>query len=278
MKTFIKWHGNKSKHINKFIQYIPKFKGTYIEPFVGSGALFLRLEPEKWIINDLNKDLINIWNHVKDNPEEIIKEFKKFGEKFKPLSKEDKVLYCQEITKTLEEIPYDLKRASTYLLMKFCSYMGYIMIKNKFCFRGLDLHIFLNDEYFFLREKNYINLKKVNEFLNKTNGKITNKSYEKILSKAKEGDFVFLDPPYVEDLEYSFNYNKDEVIDKTFIKELYKQVKDLDKRKVKWLMTQADTKQVRTIFKEYIIKTFSVYRISSKSYKTELLIMNYTLQ
>ena len=73
MKTFIKWQGNKSKHINKFIDYIPDFTGTYIEPFLGSGALFLHLEPEKWIINDLNKDLINVWNSVKNNPDEIIK-------------------------------------------------------------------------------------------------------------------------------------------------------------------------------------------------------------
>lgn len=34
MKTFIKWQGNKSKHINKFIKYIPQFTGTYIEPFL----------------------------------------------------------------------------------------------------------------------------------------------------------------------------------------------------------------------------------------------------
>ena len=59
MKTFIKWSGNKSKHINKFKEYIPKEFNTYIEPFIGSGALLLHLEPKKWIINDLNKDLIN---------------------------------------------------------------------------------------------------------------------------------------------------------------------------------------------------------------------------
>ena len=80
MKTFIKWQGNKSRHINKFKQFIPEFSGTYIEPFLGSGALFLYLKPEKWIINDLNNDLINIWVHVQKNPEDIIKRFKKFGE------------------------------------------------------------------------------------------------------------------------------------------------------------------------------------------------------
>ena len=127
MKTFIRWQGNKSKHINKFINYIPEFTGTYIEPFVGSGALFLKLQPKKWIINDINKDLINIWNEVKNNPDEMIKIFKKFGENFKPLSKKDKVIYCKEITSKIESMPYDLKRATSYLLMKFCSYTGDII-------------------------------------------------------------------------------------------------------------------------------------------------------
>ena len=70
------------------------------------------------------------------------------------------------------------------------------------------------------------------------------------------GDFVFLDPPYIESHNYNFNYNKDEVLDESFIHNLYKQVKKLDKRGVKWLMTQADTKQIKNIFKEYTIKKF----------------------
>ena len=58
-----------------------------LSPFLGSGALFLKLEPEKWVINDLNKDCVNVWRNVRDNPEEIIDAFKKFGKKFKQMSK-----------------------------------------------------------------------------------------------------------------------------------------------------------------------------------------------
>jgi DNA adenine methylase len=277
MKTFIKWQGNKSKHLNKIIKYIPEFSGTYIEPFVGSGAMLLKLQPKKWIVNDLNKDLINIWNQVKNNPDEIIKIFKEFGKDFKPLSKTDKVKYCKEITFKIEKLPYDIKRASVYLLMKFCSYTGDIIVKNKFFFKGLDMNIYLENNYPFLKQNNYDNILKVNEYLNNSKGKIFNKSYEKILDKAKKDDFVFLDPPYIESHNYHFNYNKDEVLDESFIHNLYKQVKKLDKRNVKWLMTQADTKQIKNIFKEYIIKKIKVYRRSSKSYVNELIIMNYTI-
>ena len=277
MKTFIRWQGNKSKHINKFIQYIPHFTGTYIEPFLGSGALLLKLQPKKWIVNDINKDLINIWKYVKSDPQGIIDIFTEFGTYFKPLSKQDKVKYCKEITSKIESMPYDIKRASMYLLMKFCAYMGNILHKNIFRFPSLDMNIYLENNYPFLKQNNYDNILEVSHFLNNSNGKIFNKSYEKILDKAKSGDFIFLDPPYIESHNYNFNYNKGEVLDESFIHNLYKQVKKLDKRNAKWLMTQADTKQIKEIFKEYTIKTFKVYRRSSKSYINELVIMNYTI-
>lgn len=277
MKTFIRWQGNKSKHINKFIEYVPEFTGSYIEPFVGSGALLLKLQPKKWIINDINKDLINIWNQVKTNPHEIIKEFKKFGDHFKPLSKKDKVIYCKEITSKIESMPYDLKRASLYLLMKFCSYTGDIIYNNIFFFKSLDMNIFIRNYYPFLIQNNYNNIIEVSKFLNNSKGKIYNTNYEKILNKSKNGDFVFLDPPYIEDHNYEFNYNKNEVLDESFIIGLYQQVKQLDTKGVKWLMTQADTKQIKEIFKEYHVEKFQVYRMGSKSYVNELIIMNYTI-
>ena len=275
MKTFIKWQGNKSKHINKFIKYIPEFTGTYIEPFVGSGALLLKLQPKKFIINDLNKDLVNIWNGVKSNPDKIIKIFQEFGTAFKPLSKQNKVIYCRKITSQIELLPYNLQRATDYLLMKFCAYSGDIIINNQFRFNGIDQNIYIRNQYGFLRENNYNNLLDVSIFLN--NGKIFNKSYEQILLKAKRGDFIFLDPPYIEKHKYSFNYNKNEILDESFIIKLYKEVKKLDIKNVKWLMTQADTKQIKDIFSEYTIKTFKVYRMGSKTYVNELLIMNYTI-
>jgi DNA adenine methylase len=108
-----------------------------------------------------------------------------------------------------------------------------------------------------------------------TKGTIYNHDYKKVLQKAKSGDFVFLDPPYVEAHNYGFKYNKDEKLDVEFLKELVKEVKKLDKRGVKWLMTQADTSAIKFFFKEYTIRPFPVYRAISKTYKNELVIMNY---
>jgi DNA adenine methylase len=159
--------------------------------------------------------------------------------------------------------------------MKYCSYMGHIFIKNTFKFAGLDLNIFVNNNHPFLTENYYKNIKNVSEYLNNNKGQIYNTDYKKILKKAKKNDFVFLDPPYVEQKNYQFNYNKNEIIGQDFINELVQQVKMLDKRDVYWIMTQANTKQVRKTFANYKIKTFDVYRAISKSYTKELIIMNY---
>ena len=275
LKTFIRWMGNKSKHLRHIIPYIPDEYNTYYEPFVGSGALFLILQPKKWIINDLNKDLINIWKNVKDNPDTIINSFKNFGKKFKPLSKKEKLEFCRDITNTIEELNYDVYRASIIMLMKYCSYNGNIIVKNNLYFQGINLSIINYNSYYFLDNIYYNNLLNVSSYLNSSKGLILNKDYKDILDKTKKDDFVFLDPPYVEEHEYNFNYNKEESLDNKFILELYKEVKKLDKKGVKWLMTQADTKEIKDIFKEYKIKKFEVYRANSKTYKNELIIMNY---
>jgi DNA adenine methylase len=169
---------------------------------------------------------------------------------------------------------YDNERAIIYLIMRCCAYMGIIIKNNEFYFQGLNAN-FHKNEYSFLKDTFYNNIHKISNFLNETNGKIYNKDYKLILEKAKKGDFVFLDPPYIEKHNYGFNYNKDENLNEQFLDKLYKEVKKLNKRGVKWLMTQADTKDVKDTFKEFTIKKFSVYRFGKKSYVNELLIMNY---
>jgi DNA adenine methylase len=64
MKPFIRWSGKKTKCLKHIIPLLPNNTKTYFEPFLGSGALFLHMQPSKWVINDLNGDLISVWNSV----------------------------------------------------------------------------------------------------------------------------------------------------------------------------------------------------------------------
>ena len=65
-KPFVKWAGGKRQIIDKLKQYVPDEFNTYYEPFVGGGALLFELSPKKAVINDYNKELINVYECIKD--------------------------------------------------------------------------------------------------------------------------------------------------------------------------------------------------------------------
>ena len=158
------------------------------------------------------------------------------------------------------------------------SYMGLVTMLDdgSYVFRGFELNYYKNTINAYIFTQKYADLlSDIGLFLRSTNGKIYNLDYKAILSKAKANDFVFLDPPYIEDHKYKFKYNNDEKLDIKFLKSLKSKVRKLDKKGVKWLMTQADTKEIRELFKEYDIIEYPVYRISRKTYTTELIIKNY---
>jgi len=275
MRTFIKWYGNKQKYVAKILAEFPTEYNRYVEPFLGSGAVFLALEPHKWILNDLNKDLIGVWNLVREDPNAIIGAFRDFSKRFKRRSRQSKIGLCRTLTDQLNTLPAGPQRYIDYLLMKYCCYMGAILQNDKFYFSGLELNI---ESYFFLRESYYQNLLAVSEFLNSSpRNKIFSMDYKKILEKTREGDVVFLDPPYMEDdVCYKFQYNVGEKIGESFMETLAVQLQKLDERRVKWIMTQADTPQIRELFKEYTIREFCVYRNKARCYKTELIIKNFS--
>ncbi len=270
MKTFIRWSGNKSKYIKHIIPYIPASFDTYIEPFVGSGSVFLHLQPSKWIINDFNTDLITLWMCIKACPKNVLSKIKLVGERLKGLNVSEKRQYCSRITRKLSQMKHGCTRAIYFLLMKHFAYMGHIITNDKYIFPG-----FTNKPLHIMTERFEKNLLSIHEYLNSTNGTICNHDYKQVLKYAKENDFVFLDPPYIEDHIYQFSYNQGQTLNNKFLEELHEELVKLDKRRVKWLMTQADTKDVRRIFHKYNITSFVVFRRQSKTYKKELVIKNY---
>ena len=69
---FLKWAGGKTQLLPELLKYIPSQYDTYIEPFVGGGALFFALQPARAILADSNPELINCYTVVRDNVEQLI--------------------------------------------------------------------------------------------------------------------------------------------------------------------------------------------------------------
>ena len=74
MKPFIKWAGGKQKFASKIVDVLGRRCNKYFEPFVGSGAVLLQMQPPKAFCSDVNAELINLYRVVKKHPMELIEE------------------------------------------------------------------------------------------------------------------------------------------------------------------------------------------------------------
>lgn len=74
MKPMLKYRGGKSKEIPNIMWHIPRFTGRYVEPFFGGGALYFYLEPREAIVNDINQQLINFYQGVRNDFKRLRKE------------------------------------------------------------------------------------------------------------------------------------------------------------------------------------------------------------
>jgi DNA adenine methylase len=275
VKTFIRRPGNKTAHLKHIISLIPKFTGTYYEPFLGTGAVYLHLLPKKAVLNDINRDIIDIWRLVRDDPEYLISEINKFKKKFLPLTNQEKLKVCKSIVSKMDTYP-PKKRATMYLLMIYCSYAGTLInTDNDWYISGIYRNIYIKNKSHIFTDNYSAKLRELSRVLKSL--KIYNQDYSEILNKTKKGDFVFMDPPYLEKRKYVFNYNKNETFDPI---KLQKQLELLNLRGVKWMMTQIDTLQVRKLFEGYRFYSYTSRNNLAAvhgplSSKKELIIMNY---
>lgn len=66
MKPLVKWSGGKTDEIDRIRSHIPDNYDTYIEPFVGGGAVFFDIKPTKAVINDIHPELMNLYQQIKE--------------------------------------------------------------------------------------------------------------------------------------------------------------------------------------------------------------------
>lgn len=71
MNSFLKWAGGKRWLVPELERHLPQTFNRYVEPFLGGGAVFFALRPEKATLSDINGDLIELYEVVRDSPEEL---------------------------------------------------------------------------------------------------------------------------------------------------------------------------------------------------------------
>ena len=202
MKPLVKYRGGKSKEIPHIIKHIPEYRGKYIEPFFGGGALYFYLEPKKAIINDINSKLISFYNGIKTDFESIQNELTQL-EKIYTINR----IKFEELKSKTPELRVDDDNEALYYQIrdmfndltkkKFSDALLYFFI-NKTAYSGMIRYNSKGEFNVPYGRYSNLNTTLVTENHSKllSKAKIYNVDYRHIFELAKEDDFMFLDPPY----------------------------------------------------------------------------------
>lgn len=269
---FLKWVGGKRQLMHSIVEHLPEnikdYK--YIEPFIGGGAVLFDLQPKNAIINDFNEELINVYQVIKNNLDELILDLKKHkndAEYFYSIRGLDRNGEFKKLT--------DVQRASRIIFL------------NKTCFNGLyrvNNAGEFNSPFGRYKNPNIVNeptLKAVNKFLNSNKIEIKSGDYSEILKQTDKKCFVYLDPPYHPISEGSNftgyiqgGWNIDNQIDlKTACDELHK-------KGVKFLLSNSSSDFIKDLYKDYKITIVKANRAinsngADRGEVDEVLIRNY---
>jgi len=202
LKPMIKYRGGKSKEFAQYERFIPRDFSVYFEPFVGGGATFFKLAPQKAVIGDINEPLIEFYRGVRDHYDELSKELlklQKLYEKNQAEYKEKKKASPNErVPNANEELYYKLRdqynglakatysRAALYFFINKTSYSGMI----RYNAQGHFNVPFGRYEHF----NTALITPAHSELLQRT--EVLCSDYEESFKRATEGDFMYLDPPY----------------------------------------------------------------------------------
>lgn len=181
LEPVIKWSGSKRQVANDLSRLISE-GNTYFEPFVGGGAMLPFRNIKNGIANDIIPELVNLWEAIKNEPEQTAFEYQTRWEKLQ--KKGHKIYY--EIRDKFNET----KNCFDFLFLTRTCVNGLIRYNEKGEF---------NNSFHLTRPG--INPKTLKEIILKWNYYLKdvefyNLDYTEVLANVKKNDFVFLDPPY----------------------------------------------------------------------------------
>ena len=273
-KPFVKWAGGKRQIIDKLMNLVPYEFNTYYEPFIGGGALLFELSPKSAVINDYNKELMNVYTCIKDEA------------KFKKMCKElnsYEVKHSEEFFYEIRNIDKDKKKFEKLPDYKRAARTIYL---NKACFNGLYRVNSKNEFNVPFNKKTNVNtydaqnLGIIHSYFNFNDVKILCCDFEDSVKDAKKGDFIYFDPPYDSDTSSTFNSYTEQGFGKHEQERLFKVFKELSDRGCFVMLSNHNTTLVQALYKDFNIHVIEAKRnINSNGKKRgkveEVIITNY---
>ncbi|AWH88563.1 adenine-specific DNA-methyltransferase [Limnobaculum parvum] len=180
-RSFLKWAGGKYPLVDEIREHLPRGK-CLIEPFVGAGSVFLNTDYDKYILADINSDLINLYEIVKACAKQVVKDARE--------------LFNDEHNQ--EVVYYELRREFNQSRDRYRRALLFIYL-NRHCYNGLCRYN-LSGEFnvpFGRYKRPYFPEAEIYFFAEKAKrATFFCENYEQTMMKASSGAVVYCDPPY----------------------------------------------------------------------------------
>ena len=271
----VKWVGGKRQLIKEIVKRFPKDlldgKAVYYEPFLGGGAVLFHLQPDKAVINDNNEELINLYNVIKDYPEELITDLKKH--------KNEKNYFYEIRGIDRDKLYYsglsNIERASRIIFLNKTCYNGLFRVNSSGEF---------NTPFGRYRNPNIVNeiaVRAIHDYFVNNDVTIMNTDFESVTSGITPNSFVYFDPPY-DPLSASANFTG--YTKGGFGREEQLRLKTLCDRLtsdgVRFMLSNSATNFIRDLYCEYHVAVIEAGRaVNSKAEGRgaveEVLVTNY---
>ena len=282
-KPFLKWVGGKTQLLQTIILKIPKEINNYHELFLGGGSvllLVLSLQKENKITiknkiyaYDINQNLINVYKHIQNNKDELYECIDKYIKEYDSINGtiiNRKPASINEAKTSKESYYYWLRIKYNTISKDSIECSALFMFINKTCFRGMyrEGPNGYNVPYGHYKKTPTIITRKeldnISELIK--NVEFIHNDFKESIKKIKEGDFVYLDPPYMPETNKSFVGYVADGFDLNMHNCLFDEILKLDKKKVKFLMSNSKVDLVLEKFKDYNCQDITARRaINSKN-------------
>lgn len=249
MRPFLKWPGNKYRVLKHLHEVLPAGE-RLIEPFAGSAAVSISTDYPQYLLAEINHDLINLYQTLQSEGEKFIKYCRRY---FCAENNEEKQYY--QIREKFNQTKNSRQRSAMFIYLNKHGYNGLCRYNSSGLF----------NVPFGRYDKVTFPEKEMQHFYQKTlQAEFMHADYLTTMSKARPGDVVYCDPPYVplSDTAYFTRYAQQD-FDLDMQIELAKQAKQLASKGIPVIISNHDTDFTREHYKQAEVISFPVPRFIS---------------
>ena len=249
VRSFLKWAGGKYRLLDRLAPHLQGKK--LIEPFVGSGSVFLNSTAERFLLGDINPDLINLYECLKKNKKSFIKKSTLF---FTPAYNQQKVYL--KLREEFNSIMVGERRALIFVYLNRHGFNGLCRYNKSGIF----------NVPFGRYTKPYFPENEMLHFIQQSKkAKFICTDFITLMNRARKGDVVYCDPPYVP-LSPTASFTSYAAQGFTYDQQVELAVKAqaLSSRGVKVIISNHDTPITREIYQGAQVESFKVARFISR--------------